>query len=92
MYKIQYTAQMKKDVKRMKRQGKDLSKLVRALSLLASGNPLPRNYRDHSLSGALRDFRECHIEPDWLLIYQIYEDTLILSASATGSHAYLFRE
>ncbi|MBQ6206686.1 MAG: type II toxin-antitoxin system YafQ family toxin [Oscillospiraceae bacterium] len=90
MYKIQYTSRMKRDAKRMKRQGKDMSKLVRVLALLSSGNPLPQNYRDHSLSGNLSDFRECHIEPDWLLMYQIYEDTLILSATATGSHAELF--
>ena len=90
MYKIQYTSRMKRDAKRMKRQGKDISKLTLVLSLLSSGKPLPQNYRDHPLNGNLSDFRECHIEPDWLLMYQIYEDTLILSATATGSHADLF--
>ncbi|MBD5484873.1 MAG: type II toxin-antitoxin system YafQ family toxin [Lachnospiraceae bacterium] len=90
MYKIVYTNRMKKDAKLMKKRGKNLDKLVNVLSLLASGNPLPVQYRDHQLSGNLHDFRECHIEPDWLLLYQIYEDTLILSATATGSHADLF--
>lgn len=90
MYKIFYTNRMKKDVKLMKRRGKDLNKLVKALSILADGNSLPVQYKDHSLTGNLRDFRECHIEPDWLLMYQIHEDTLILSATATGSHADLF--
>ncbi|MBD5504917.1 MAG: type II toxin-antitoxin system YafQ family toxin [Lachnospiraceae bacterium] len=90
MYKIVYTNRMKKDAKLMKRRGKDLDKFVNVLSLLASGSPLPVQYRDHQLSGNLHDFRECHIEPDWLLLYQIYEDTLILSATATGSHADLF--
>lgn len=90
MYKIVYTNRMKKDVKLMKKRGKDIEKLVRILSLLANGNSLPVQYKDHPLSGSLRDFRECHIEPDWLFIYQIYEDTLILSATATGSHADLF--
>ena len=90
MYQIQYTVRMKRDAKRMKRQGKDMSKLTLVLSLLASGNPLPPNYKDHPLSGNLKGFRECHIEPDWLLMYQIYEDTLILAATATGSHADLF--
>ena len=90
MYKIRYETRMKKDVKRMKRQGKDMSKLENVLDLLAAGPPLPPNYRDHLLIGGFRGFRECHIEPDWLLIYRIYEDTLILSATATGSHAYLF--
>lgn len=86
MYKIVYTNRMKRDVRQMKKRGK----LVNILSLLASGSPLPLQYKDHALSGSLRDFRECHIESDWLLMYQIYEDTLILSATATGSHADLF--
>ena len=60
------------------------------LDLLASGNPLPENYKDHQLSGSLKDFRECHIEPDWLLMYQVFEGELILSATATGTHADLF--
>lgn len=90
MYKIVYTNRMKKDTKLMKKRGKDMGKLVTVLSLLAAGNPLPIQYQDHALSGNLKDFRECHIEPDWLLMYQIYQDTLILSATATGSHADLF--
>lgn len=90
MYKIVYTNRMKKDAKLMKKRGKDMRKLVNVLSLLANGISLPAKYKDHSLTGSLQDFRECHIESDWLLMYQIYEDTLILSATATGSHADLF--
>lgn len=90
MYKIVYTNRMKRDTKLMKKRGKDIKKLIRVLSLLATGRPLPTQYRDHSLTGNLQDFRECHIEPDWLLMYQIFENTLILSATATGSHADLF--
>lgn len=90
MYKIVYTNRMKKDAKLMKKRGKDMNKLVHVLSLLASGTPLPAQYKDHFLTGNLQDFRECHIEPDWLLIYQICKDTLILSATAMGSHADLF--
>ncbi len=90
MYKIVYTNRMKKDTKLMKKRGKDITKLVNVLSLLASGNPLPIQYKDHQLTGNLQDFRECHIEPDWLLMYQVYEDTLILSATATGTHSDLF--
>lgn len=90
MYKIVYTNRMKKDAKLMKKRGKDMSKLVNVLSLLASGNQMPAQYKDHQLTGNLQDFRECHIESDWLLMYQIYEDTLILSATATGTHADLF--
>ena len=90
MYKIVYTNRMKKDAKLMQKRGKDIGKLTNVLSLLASGNPLPNQYKDHALTGNLQDFRECHIESDWLLMYQIYENTLILSATATGSHADLF--
>ena len=87
MYKIVYTNRMKKDAKLMQKRGKDLNKLIKVLALLAEGNPLPAKYKDHQLSGNLSDFRECHIEPDWLLMYQIYDDILIISATATGSHA-----
>ncbi len=87
MYKIVYTNRMKKDAKLMQKRGKDMNKLIEVLALLAEGNPLPAKYKDHQLSGNLSDFRECHIEPDWLLMYQIYDDILIISATATGSHA-----
>ena len=90
MYRIEFTAEMKRNVKLMKKRGKDISKLTAVLDLLASGNPLPSKYYDHNLSGNLKDFRECHIEPDWLLMYQIHEDVLILTATATGTHADLF--
>lgn len=70
---------MKHDAKLMKKRGKNLEKLVEVLELLASGNPLPQKYKDHQLTGNLNDFRECHIEPDWLLMYQIFENELILS-------------
>ena len=91
MYDIRYSNRIKRDMKRMKRRGKDLSKLSDVLNLLASGNPLPARYRDHMLTENFTGMRECHIEPDWLLIYQIFEDTLVLLATATGSHADLFR-
>ena len=81
---------MKKDVKRMKKRGKDISKMINVLNLLQIGEELPKNYCDHQLSGQLKDFRECHIEPDWLLIYQIRENELILLAMATGTHSDLF--
>lgn len=81
---------MKKDAKLMQKRGKDMTKLVTILDLLASGESLPQKYKDHQLTGNLHDFRECHIEPDWLLIYQIFENELILSATATGSHSDLF--
>lgn len=78
---------MKRNVKLMKKRRKDLNKLVFVLNLLASGAVLPQNYKDHQLTGNLKDFRECHIEPDWLLMCQYHDDVLILTATATGTHA-----
>ena len=64
MYKIEFTNEMKRNAKLMKKRGKDMSKLTAVLDLLAKGAALPMQYRDHQLSGNMRDFRECHIEPD----------------------------
>lgn len=90
MYSIVYTNRMKRDAKLMQKRGKDMNKLVEVLKFLAAGQTLPEKYRDHQLAGTLKDFRECHIEPDWLLMYQIFEGELILSATATGTHSDLF--
>ena len=81
---------MERDAKRMKRRGKDLSKLSAILDVLASGGPLPARNRDHALSGNRAGCRECHIEPDWLLVYRIERDALILVAIETGTHSDLF--
>ena len=89
---IKFTSKMKRDFKRMQKRGKDMLKLDAVLRLLASCQPMPEKYKDHQLKGDFKDFRECHIEPDWLLIYQVLEDTLILSASGTGTHSDLFNE
>ena len=85
MLKIMFTS-------RMKRRGKDMEKLIAVIDTLARREPLPPRNRDHALTGNLSDFRECHVEPDWLLLYQVFEDRLILSAVATGTHAELFDE
>ena len=90
MLEIVFTNKMKRDARLMKKRGKDISKLTTTLNLLANRVPMPKNYKDHQLTGNLKDFRECHIEPDWFLIYQIFEDKLILSASGTGKHSDLF--
>jgi len=92
MLKIQYTKQMERDLDRMKRRGKDIRKLAALVDQLARGQGLPPSNQDHKLKGKWKDFRECHIEPDWLLIYQVFEDMLILSCSATGTHDDLFKE
>ena len=78
---------MKKDLKRAKKRGKDISKLIEILNLLKTGKKIPQKFCDHQLSGNLKEFRKCHIEPDWLLIYQIKKDKLILVAVATGTHS-----
>jgi mRNA interferase YafQ len=90
MLEIEFTNKMKRDVKLMKKRGKDISKLTTTLNLLASRKPMPEQYQDHQLTGDLKDFRECHIESNWLLIYQIFKNKLILSASGTGTHSDLF--
>ena len=90
MLEIVFTNKMKRDAKLMKKRGKDMTELTVVLELLANRKPMPERYKDHQLSGNLKDFRECHIEPNWLLMYQIFEDKLILSASATGTHSDLF--
>ena len=92
MLEIVFTNKMKRDAKLMKKRGKDMAKLTETLNLLANREIMHERYKDHQLFGNLKDFRECHIEPNWLLIYQIFENTLILSASGTGTHSDLFSE
>ena len=89
MLELRFTAKFKKDYKRIKKQGKDLSKLESTLETLMRGEALSEAMRDHSLGGAYRGHRECHIEPDWLLIYRVDEDRLLLTATRTGSHSEL---
>ncbi|MDR2706216.1 MAG: type II toxin-antitoxin system YafQ family toxin [Planctomycetaceae bacterium] len=90
MLKIVFSNKMKRDIKRVAKRGRDLAKLEFVLDTLANRIPLPQKYKDHQLIGNLNDFRECHVEPDWLLIYQISEDNLTLFATRTGTHADLF--
>ena len=90
VYTLVFTTRMKRDLKLIKKRGKDISKLETVLDILLSGEDLPEKYKDHQLKGEMREFRECHIEPDWLLVYRKEDDNLILYATATGSHADLF--
>jgi mRNA interferase YafQ len=87
---IHYTTQFKKDYKRIKRQNKDLSKLRTVIEILADGQLLEPKYQDHQLSGNWKGHRDCHIEPDWILIYRISVDDLYLER--TGSHSDLFKK
>jgi len=86
---IRRTSQLKRDVKRMQRQGKDLGKLKRVLESLVEGEGLTAEYCDHILVGQYKGTRECHIEPDWLLIYEPAESEIVLIR--TGSHSDLFK-
>ncbi len=87
--KLIYTTQFKKDYKKIKKQQKNLSKLIIIIEKLLSQNKLEPKYKDHPLSGKFENYRDCHIEPDWILIYRITEDELILER--TGSHSDLFK-
>jgi len=73
-----------------KKRGYDLDKLKTVIKLLADGTPLDSKYRDHLLTGNYGGYRECHIQPDWLLVYQINEGKLVLFLSRTGTHSDLF--
>jgi len=86
---IRRTSHFKRDVKRMQHQGKDLGKLKGVLESLVRGERLAPKYRDHVLVGQYKGTRECHIGPDWLLIYELTEDELVLIR--TGSHSDLFK-
>jgi len=83
---------MKQDVKLIAKQGKDTSKLDEVLKMLVSEMRLPQKYSDHQLKGKMKRYRECHIEPDWLLVYEIRFNELILLALRTGSHTDIFGE
>lgn len=89
-YQIQFTSRFKRDLKLAKKQNKNLDKLFEVIEILADGGVLEERYRDHELIGYYKGTRECHIEPDWLLIYQIHEDVLILMLYRLGSHSDLF--
>lgn len=89
-YKIVPTTKFRKDVKKASKRNLDISKLEKIIDILANGEQLPEKNLDHALRGDYIGFRECHISPDWLLIYKIVDDELILILSGTGSHSDLF--
>ncbi len=91
-YDIQFTTQFKKDLKLAKKQNKDLDKLFSVIEVLARGETLPPQYRDHDLSGNYKGTRECHVEPDWLLIYEIQDNVLVLMLYRLGTHSELFKK
>lgn len=92
VYKVRITKEFKKQLKKMIKQGKDISKLEHVITLLANKQELDECYKNHLLNNSkhYKNCGECHIEPDWLLVYQYQEQHLILLLIATGSHSELF--
>ena len=90
MYTIKPTTKFEKDLKRVQKRGYDISLLSEVIKKLAAGEQLPEKNRDHQLGGNYGGCRECHITPDWLLIYEIVENALILYLTRTGTHSDLF--
>ena len=90
MLTIKHQAAFKKDYKRIVKRGYDMRLLEKVIELLANQKPLPEKNRDHQLSGDYAGCRECHITPDWLLIYEVADEELILYLTRTGSHSDLF--
>ena len=92
MYEIKPSSRFRKDVKLLAKRGFDIPLLTETIDLLASGGPLPACCCDHALRGQWLGHRECHVTPDWLLIYRKYEDVLVLALSCTGTHSDLFKK
>ncbi len=89
-YNVKFTSQFKKDIKLAGNRSKNLDELFSVIEALADDVSLEERYRDHSLKGKYSGYRECHIEPDWLLVYQKVEDCLVLILYRLGSHSDLF--
>jgi len=90
-YGIKRTKAFDKDIRLARKRGKDLSKLNTVVDLLASGQRLPERYHEHALTGEWRGHMECHVEPDWLLLYYFLDDTLVLTLVRNGTHSDLFK-
>ncbi len=84
---VRMTARFKRDMKRLRKQGKTLELLYAVIAKLRQGEELDRVYRDHSLLGNLIGLRECHIQSDWLLLYYVEKDVMVLTLTRTGSHS-----
>ena len=89
-YAVKFTNQFKKDLKLAKKQGKDIERLYAVIEKLADDEPLEQKYRDHDLNGNYKGCRECHVEPDWLLVYEVMDEVLVLMLYRVGSHSTLF--
>lgn len=91
--KLELSTQFKKDLKKIIKQGQDKNKLNAVITSLQHETPLTKKFRDHELVGNWRGYRECHIAPDWLLIYKVHDGNVkLLRLARTGSHAELFKK
>ncbi|MBQ8334018.1 MAG: type II toxin-antitoxin system YafQ family toxin [Clostridia bacterium] len=90
MLTLETTVQFRRDYKRMMKRGCKRERIEAVIDTLLAEIPLAEKYRDHELIGNYAGFRECHIQPDWLLIYKIDKGCLILTAARTGTHSDLF--
>ena len=86
-YEIRKTSRFRKSLQKMLKRGKDIQKLSAVVRILAMGETLPPQYRDHALTGDLSGLRDCHVENDWVLLYKIHENILILTLADTGTHS-----
>jgi len=86
-YEVKETNQFKKDYRLAKRRGQNIQLLKDIIIQLANDQPLPEKNRDHALTGDWKGFRECHVTPDWLLVYKKENDVLVLTLTRLGSHS-----
>ena len=91
IYRVKTTKQFDRDVERLRKRRFDLGELQAVVDLLIAGEVLPARYKDHALKGSLKAFCECHIAPDWLLIYMLKKKELILVLSRTGTRGELLK-
>lgn len=91
-YTVKFTAQFKKDYKLAMKRGLNIQLLQDVVFALSTGAPLPEKNKDHALTGNWVGHRECHILPDWLLVYRIEDDVLVLTLARTGIHSDLFNK
>jgi len=90
MYEVKPTTKFQKDLKLVEKRGYNIDLLLEVIKKLAAGETLEKRHKDHPLKGEYKDCRECHITPDWILIYEIENDTLFLYLMRTGTHSDLF--
>jgi len=92
VYNLEYTGKFKKDVKKAEKRGLDITELKKVIVLLEKKGSVPKEYKPHKLKGNYKGFWECHIQPDWLLIWDQNESVRLISFVRTGTHSDLFKK